>query len=156
MAGAIRLPSDRREPAIREIPASWIAERPSAGGFANVLETQPTHFSDLGLAEHPRRPSFHGRKSVGGDGLGARFVSAAPRWVGTWPLRPSGARRRLPAHGGAPAAAEFDSDPACLANDRVSGSDAERHGDVACAFSLKSEPFEILNRLGCPQHCMLQ
>jgi hypothetical protein len=66
-------------------------------------------------------------------------------------LETSRAGRTLPARGDAPAA-EFDPDPARLANDSVSGSDAERRGDVACALSLESELLEILDYLGGPQH----
>ena len=56
MAGAIGLAFDRRKPAIGEISASRIAERPPAGGFANVLEPQPSHLSDLGFAEGSKPP----------------------------------------------------------------------------------------------------
>jgi hypothetical protein len=72
------------------------------------------------------------------------------------PLGPSRAGRLLPAYGSAPAAAEFDSDPARLANDGVSGSDAERRRNVACALSLQSELLEVFDGLGGPQHLMLQ
>jgi hypothetical protein len=72
--------------------------------------------------------------------------------------RPSGPTRaslHFAPSGGAPAA-QFDPDPARLANDGVSGSDAERGCDVACALSLKSEFLEILDGFGGPQHLMLQ
>src|ERR1700684_3565797 len=56
------------------------------------------------------------------------------------------ARRALPARGDPPAA-EFDSDPARLADDGVTGSDTERRGDVACALSLDGEFFLVLGDL---------
>ena len=157
MAGAIGLPSGRREPAIGEVSASRIAQRPPAGGFTNVLEPQPSHLSDLGLAKAPPAalPSPGqdlGIASSGGDGavVRRRLGRAVMRCR---PLGPSRAGRALPAHGGAPAAVEFDPDPARLANDGVSGSDAERRRDVACALSLESELLEVLDGLGGPQHC---
>ena len=58
MAGAIGLASDRREPAIGELSAPRIAERPPAGGFTNVLEPQPSHLADLGLRQSPKPASL--------------------------------------------------------------------------------------------------
>jgi hypothetical protein len=55
MAGAIGLALDRLEPAIGELPAFRIAERPPAGKFANLLEPHPPHFSDFGFAKRPNR-----------------------------------------------------------------------------------------------------
>ena len=155
MAGAIGLPSDRREPAIGEISAPRIAQRPPAGGVANLLEPQPSHLSDLDYAKAPPCRPADPRRDLGiaSEGsAGALCVGVGPSVTGCRPLGASRAGWPLPAHGGAPAAAEFDPDPARLANDGVSGSDAERRGDVACALSLKSELLEVLDCLGGPQH----
>ena len=66
----------RREPAIGELPASRIAERPPAGEFANLLEPQPSHLSDLGFAKGP------GRLPVPGSTRGSRARTAAALWLG--------------------------------------------------------------------------
>src|ERR1700722_5998915 len=153
MAGAIGLASDRREPTIGEISASRIAKRPPARGVTNVLQPQPSHLSDLGYAKaRPRRPAVPRRdlKIVSGGSTGALCVGVGPSGMGRRPLETRRAGGALPAHGGAPAAVEFDPDPTRLADDGVSGSDAERRGDVACAFSLKSKPLEVFDGFGGP------
>jgi hypothetical protein len=155
MAGAIGLAFGRREPAISEISASRIAERPPAGGFANVLETQPQHLSDLGFAIAPRRPPpLPGRETASGGGVGALVIGVVPRVMSSGrPLGATRARRRRLRRGGAPSAAtELDPDPARLADDRVSGSHAKRHSDVACALAFMSKPLEVFDGLGGPQH----
>ncbi len=154
MAGAIGLAFERRERAIGKISAPRIAQRPPAGGCWNVLQPQPSHLSDLGYAKARSWPPVVPRRNFGivsDGGAGALRVDVGPSGMRWRPFGPRRAERALPAHGGA-SAAQFDSDPACLADDRVSGSDAKRRGDVACAFSLKSEPLEVLDCLGGPQH----
>src|ERR1700685_4147195 len=89
MAGAIRLPSDRSEPAIGEISAPRIAQRPPAGGFTNVLEPQPSHLSDLDYAKaSPCRPAVH-RRDLGiasGGNAAALRVGVGPSGIGGGPL----------------------------------------------------------------------
>ena len=100
MAGAIGLALRRREPAIGEIPASRIAERPPAGGFANLLEPHPPHLPDLGFAKGPRRPSLPGStwRSRAGATRRAWLVGAGRSGSDRRPLRPSRAlARALPA-----------------------------------------------------------
>ena len=154
MAGAIGLASDRREPAIGELSAPRIAKRPPAGGVTNVLQPQPSHLANLDFGKAPSRPPFPplDRGIASGGSVGALVAGVGPSVTSRGPLGPSRAGSALLAHGGAPAAGKFDSDPARLANDGVSGSDAERRGDVACALSLESELLEILDCLGGPQH----
>ena len=53
MPCAIGLAVRRVEPAISKVSASRIAERPAAGGSANVLEAQPPHLADFGVAKAP-------------------------------------------------------------------------------------------------------
>ena len=65
------------------------------------------------------------------------------------PIRASG---RPGGHGGAPIAVEFDPDSVRLADHGVAGRGAERRSDEACASSFQSQPYEILDRLGCPPH----
>jgi hypothetical protein len=150
MAGAIGLPLGRRQSAIGELPASRIPQRPATGGFANVLEAQPSHLSDLGVTKDPGWPPLP-RLDPGIEGaVGPRAGGAGPSVRSTRPLRAT--RARLACSWAAPAATEFNPDPARLADNRISGRDAEGRGDVARALSFKSEPFEILDRLGCPQH----
>src|SRR5580698_5648568 len=134
MAGAIGLAVGRREPAIGEISASGIAERPPTGGFANVLETQPPHLSYIGFAVSPRgRPPLPGRETATGRALLFRVGPGVRRGR---PLGPTRAGRRRVGRGSArPAAAELDPDSASLADDRVSRSHAERRSDMACAPS---------------------
>ena len=84
------------------------------------------------------------------SGGSAAALCVGPSVMRCRPLGPSRAGWALPAHGGAAASVEFDPDPARLANDGVSGSDAERRRDVACALSLESELLEILDGLGGP------
>src|SRR5271167_2266417 len=66
MSGAIGAALRRLNAAIDEILARWIAERPSAGAFADVLEPHPQHFSDLGLGKEPCRLPF--AREGGDDG----------------------------------------------------------------------------------------
>src|ERR1700722_10625988 len=51
MPGAIRAAFGRLEPAIGEIHAPRIAEGPSAGESANVLEPHPQHLTNLRLGK---------------------------------------------------------------------------------------------------------
>ena len=91
MAGAIGLAFRRREPAIGEVPASRIAERPPAGGFANLLEPQPPHLPDLGFAKGPRIPALPGLgPGIARKGEGRAWLGGARRMVGDRrPLRPA-------------------------------------------------------------------
>jgi hypothetical protein len=65
-------------------------------------------------------------------------------------LGSTNARWDLAAQGAGPAAVKLDPNSARLANDGVSGSDAERCRYVAGALSLMSELLEILDGLGGP------
>jgi hypothetical protein len=149
MAGAIRVAFGRLEPAIGEIPAGRVAERPSAGGFANVFEPHPPHLANLGFAKRPRRSPRRFMTGVGGGvllasaGLGVRNSrQSRPVWMSG---RPAG-------RGAAPGPVEFDAQSTRFANHGVAGRGAERPSDETRASSFKSQPYEILDRLGCPQH----
>src|SRR5208337_1409939 len=71
MAGAIGAALGRREPAIGEIPAPRIAERPSAGEFADFLEPHPSHIPDLGFGRSPCRFPLRVTREGGGGALRA-------------------------------------------------------------------------------------
>src|SRR5689334_4909449 len=111
MARAIRMTSEPREPAISEIAASRIAERPPAGGVANLLQPHPSHLSDLddrGASLRRgavRRPTL---QITSAGCAGASFLDARPLVMRCRPLRPRRALCPLPPRGGAPAAGEFD------------------------------------------------
>ena len=149
MAGAIGAPLGRLEPAIGEIPAPRIAERPSAGEFANVLEPHPSHLPDLGFGESPSRPfSPVQERRAGTEFCSPSTVRGAeePQWRADT-LRPASRRAQS-----APVAVEPDPDPVRLADHGVAGRRAERRGDDARASSFERQPFENLDRLVCPQH----
>jgi len=151
MAGAIGLAFGRCEPAIGEVSASRIAQRPPTGEFPNVLEAQPSHLSDLGFVEGPGGPSARTGRETASGGMSARIIGVGPGEPDGRPLGPASADRRGARRAGAaPAAAELDSNPTRLADDRVSGSDAKRRSDMACALSRKSQRLEILDCLGGP------
>src|SRR5271166_3447190 len=155
MAGAIRVAFGRLEPAIGEIRAPRIAEGPSAGESANFLEPHPPHLPNLGFGKGPCRlpllpgldpgiaKEVRGEVLLAGNGLG---VGNSRQWR---TIRASG---RPAGHGGAPIAVEFEPDSICLADYGVAGRGAERRSDETRASSFQSQPYEILDRLGCPPH----
>jgi hypothetical protein len=55
MAGAVGAAVRGFEPAVSEIPAHRIAERPSADELVNFLEPHPAHLPNLGFGKGPRR-----------------------------------------------------------------------------------------------------
>jgi hypothetical protein len=149
MGGAIGVALGRFEPAIGEIPAPRIAEWPSAGESANVLEPHAPHLPNLGFGKNPcRLPLRFIRRGDGGVPLAGngRGVGNSRQW------RPIRASRRPAGRIGAPAAVELDPDSVRLADHGVAGRGVERRSDDARASSFESQPFEILDRLGCPQH----
>lgn len=147
MTGAIGAPFRRREPAIGVIPAPRIAERPTAGKFANILEPHPPHLSDLGVGERPCRPPFRFKRPVWGTFPGRRGRGE----TNSLRRRPMRGRARPAGRGSAPAV-ELDSDPVRLADHGVAGLSAQRRGDDARAHSLQCQPFESLDRLVRPKH----
>jgi hypothetical protein len=56
MAGAVGSAVRGFEPAVSEIPAHRIAERPSADELVDFLEPHPAHLPNLGFGKGPRRP----------------------------------------------------------------------------------------------------
>src|SRR5689334_16515006 len=53
MAGAIGAALGGLDAAIREVVARWVADRPAAGGLADVLQSHFQHLSDLCAGEEP-------------------------------------------------------------------------------------------------------
>ena len=131
MARAIGAALRRLNAAIDEILAGWIPDRPSAGAFADLLESHLQHLSDLGFGERPCRLPL---ARDGGDG-GAlpQRLCASDRWS-TRPLcdRPRRSERRTMDMAG-----KLDADPVRLADHGVARWRAERRGNGARAFSFK-------------------
>ncbi len=153
VAGAIGAAVRRFEPAIGEVPAHWIAERPSAGERADFLEPDPRHLPDLRLGKRPCRllSGFNSEITRAGGG-GALLAGVGPGARTSRRLRLIHLGRRRAGREGAPASAELDPDPIGLADHGVAGRRAERLSDDARASSFVRQPLESLDRLVCPQH----
>ena len=153
MAGAIGMALGRLEPAIDEIAASRIANRPSAGELADFREPHPPHLPNLALRGSPRRllllPGFDpaiATEAGGGAPLIGSGLAPSRR------LRSMHNRRRPCGRCGAPAAVQLDPYPIRLADHGAAGRRAQRRGDDARASSLERQSFENLDRFFCPQH----